>query len=132
MIIVLIVALYAMLVLRTMWCFFTAGTTHNVGKHWGMWTAVQQELLPGRFVAEIVFCIMQNFSAEQIGIFAITLWSIWKQRNNNIWNNDSESRAVVCDWLGKCPRIQNFCHCTTAFETITLVKTSIRKIHIQW
>ena len=34
---------------------------------------------------------MQNFSAEEICIFAITMWSIW--------NNDSESRAVVCDWF---------------------------------
>jgi len=82
----------------------------------GMWTAVQQELLPGRFVAEIMFCIMQNFSAEQI----------------KIWNNDSESRAVVCDGVGKGPRNQKFCHCTTAFETIiSFVKTSIRKIQIQ-
>ncbi|KAK2356026.1 hypothetical protein QL285_093387 [Trifolium repens] len=40
---------------------------------------------------------MQNLSQEQQANFSVLLWSIWKRRNNKVWNNISETNTTVCE-----------------------------------
>jgi hypothetical protein len=38
-------------------------------------------------VKTVVFHILQQLSKNDAALFACILWSIWKQHNNQIWNN---------------------------------------------
>ncbi|KAK2362141.1 hypothetical protein QL285_087230 [Trifolium repens] len=42
-----------------------------------------------------IFNILQQLSKEDKAVFACILWSIWKQRNNQIWNNVTDAQNFV-------------------------------------
>jgi ribonuclease HI len=43
-----------------------------------------------------VFAILQHLDQQQKQIFSVTLWSIWKHRNNKVWNNITETTEAIC------------------------------------
>jgi len=47
-----------------------------------------------------VFAILQHLDQHQKQVFGVTLWSIWKHRNNNEWNNVTETAQAICDRAG--------------------------------
>ncbi|KAK2375736.1 hypothetical protein QL285_076606 [Trifolium repens] len=51
---------------------------------------------------DIMFTIMEHISKEEHELFCVILWSLWKNRNNKVWNNFNESCQAICDrasWL---------------------------------
>jgi len=42
-----------------------------------------------------VFAILQHMNQQQKQVFGLTLWSIWKHRNNKVMNNITQS---ICEW----------------------------------
>jgi hypothetical protein len=48
-----------------------------------------------------VFVISQHLDQQQKQVFGVTLWSIWKHRNNKVWNNVIETAQVICDRAGR-------------------------------
>ncbi|PNY05519.1 cytochrome p450 [Trifolium pratense] len=43
----------------------------------------------------VIFKILQLLTQEDAALFAIIIWSIWKQRNNKVWNNVNELQSYV-------------------------------------
>jgi len=44
-----------------------------------------------------VFAILEHLDQQQKQVFGVTLWSIWKHRNNKVWNNVTETAQAICD-----------------------------------
>jgi hypothetical protein len=48
-------------------------------------------------VKENVFKIMGQLNEDSRAVFACTMWSIWKQRNDVVWRNERTPRTAVCE-----------------------------------
>ncbi|KAK2382746.1 hypothetical protein QL285_070262 [Trifolium repens] len=46
-------------------------------------------------VKTVIFHILQQLSKNDATLFACILWSIWKQHNNQIWNNVIDAQSFV-------------------------------------
>ena len=44
-----------------------------------------------------IFRILQDLSSGDASLFACILWIIWKQRNNQVWNNVTNAQAFVLE-----------------------------------
>jgi len=44
-----------------------------------------------------IFRILQDLSSGDASLFAFILWSIWKQRNNHVWNNVTDVQAFLLE-----------------------------------
>jgi len=47
-----------------------------------------------------VFIILQHLNQRQKQVFGVTLWSIWKHRNNKVWNNIINWTQSICERVG--------------------------------
>jgi len=47
-----------------------------------------------------VFAILRHLDQQQKQVFSVTLWSIWKHRNNKVWNNVTETNQAICACAG--------------------------------
>ncbi|MCH88259.1 pentatricopeptide repeat-containing protein, partial [Trifolium medium] len=52
---------------------------------------------PGNTTTATMFLILQNPDLHQQDIFSVMLWSIWKRRNNQVWEQIAEMSQIVCD-----------------------------------
>jgi len=43
----------------------------------------------------MIFTLLQQLDASQQQLFVVTLWSIWKSRNNKVWNNAVETTQQI-------------------------------------
>jgi hypothetical protein len=48
-------------------------------------------------ITENLFSILQMLEKHQQEFFSVMVWSIWKCRNNQVWNNMSDSTQTVCE-----------------------------------
>jgi hypothetical protein len=46
-------------------------------------------------VNTVIFNTLQHLSKDDAALFGCILWSIWKQRNNQIWNNIIDAQSFV-------------------------------------
>jgi hypothetical protein len=46
-------------------------------------------------VKTVTFDILQHLSKDDAALFGCILWSIWKQHNNQIWNNIIDAQSFV-------------------------------------
>jgi hypothetical protein len=46
-------------------------------------------------IATVIFNLLQRLNASDSALFATVLWSIWKQRNNKIWNTTIDAQSFV-------------------------------------
>jgi hypothetical protein len=54
----------------------------------------------GRFIpscSNCIFQVLQTLSCENAALFACILWSIWKQRNNKVWNDIVDAQCFVLE-----------------------------------
>ncbi|KAK2427871.1 hypothetical protein QL285_026426 [Trifolium repens] len=46
-------------------------------------------------VSELIFACLQQLNDNESALMACIIWSIWKQRNNRIWNNVTDMQSAV-------------------------------------
>jgi ribonuclease HI len=63
----------------------------------GLWNHINAGLNTSNNIAYILLSILHNLNQEQQANFSVLLWSIWKRRNNKVWNNISETNTTVCE-----------------------------------
>lgn len=56
----------------------------------GLWHTIQQVRLPTSSCADMIFTLLKHLDIPQQQLFAVILWSLWKHRNNKVWNNVTE------------------------------------------
>jgi hypothetical protein len=63
----------------------------------GLWNHINAGLNISNNIVDILLSILHNLNQEQQANFSVLLWSIWKRRNNKVWNNISETNTTVCE-----------------------------------
>jgi len=67
--------------------FFDCDKSISCWQQSGLWNDILQSIHPSASFAENIFSILQQFDNHQKQVFVVTLWSIWKHRNNKVWND---------------------------------------------
>jgi hypothetical protein len=62
----------------------------------GLWDKIHASIDPGNTTTTNLFLIL-NLDSHQQDIFSVMLWSIWKRRNNQEWEQIAEISQNVCD-----------------------------------
>ncbi|WJX13206.1 hypothetical protein P8452_03622 [Trifolium repens] len=75
--------------------FFKCPSSQNVWNMAGFLQVVTNAINNSTNIQSIMFQILQQLSKDDTAVFACTLWSIWKQRNNKIWNNVIDAQNFV-------------------------------------
>ncbi|GAU47653.1 hypothetical protein TSUD_27780 [Trifolium subterraneum] len=86
----------------------------NIWRHSRFSLDVAAMVDPDRDIATVIFNLLQLLNDTDSALFATVLWSIWKQRNNKIWNKTIDSQNFVLaraedtlkDWIA-VQRVQN-------------------------
>jgi len=63
----------------------------------GLWHEIQQAITFGNSAADTIFYLLQHFTLEQSQVLAATIWSLWKHRNLQVWENKNEPCAMTVD-----------------------------------
>ncbi|KAK2355577.1 hypothetical protein QL285_092977 [Trifolium repens] len=63
----------------------------------GLWTHINACLAANNNAKETLFSILQSLNHEQMEFFCVMVWSIWKRRNNKVWNNIVDSDQAVIE-----------------------------------
>nr|ABN08838.1 Thioredoxin-like fold [Medicago truncatula] len=63
----------------------------------GLWSPLMATFDTNASFPTNVFAILQHLDQHQKQVFDVTLWSIWKHRNNKVWNNVTETSQAICD-----------------------------------
>ncbi|GAU48398.1 hypothetical protein TSUD_405430 [Trifolium subterraneum] len=75
--------------------FFKCPSSQNVWSMTSFFQVVSSVINNENEASAIVFQILRQLSKEDAALFACILWSIWKQRNNQIWNNVTDAQSFV-------------------------------------
>ncbi|XP_058742674.1 uncharacterized protein LOC131615213 [Vicia villosa] len=62
----------------------------------GLWQTIQQLVNNGGDFSSVVFSFLQVSTHENQAVFSTILWSIWKSRNNALWNQIEDSPDNIC------------------------------------
>jgi hypothetical protein len=63
----------------------------------GMWTHINVGLVASNNAAENLFLILQRLEKDQQEFFCVMVWSIWKRKNNKVWDNIIDSDQYVIE-----------------------------------
>jgi len=77
--------------------FFACNKSVGCWQRLGFWPTIQQIWSHTASCADIMFSLLPQLDIAQQQIFAITLWSLWKHRNNKVWNNIVETTQQIGD-----------------------------------
>jgi len=77
--------------------FFNCPSSSNILNLSNLSNAVNTAVTQGLNSTAIIFHLLQVLSAEESALFATILWSIWKQRNNKIWNDVTDAQNFVLE-----------------------------------
>jgi hypothetical protein len=75
--------------------FFNCPSSQNVWSMSVFSQVVSSSTISDNDVKSVIFHILQQLSKNDAALFACILWSIWKQRNNQIWNNVTDAQSFV-------------------------------------
>jgi hypothetical protein len=77
--------------------FFSSAqlSSQNVWNMAGFLQVVTNAINNSTNIQSIMFQILQQLSKDNTTVFACTLWTIWKQQNNKIWNNVTDAQNFV-------------------------------------
>lgn len=86
--------------------FFGCDETKSVWEEAELWHIISANLeRAGGFVA-LFFQLLEELLYHQISTFTMTLWGIWKRRNNKMWNG-ANGKLWRCYRAGMCLRGSN-------------------------
>jgi len=77
--------------------FFECDKSIVCWQRFNLWNSIYHCWSPNVSCHELIFAILQQLDIPQQQIFAVTLWSIWKQRNNRVWNDVVETTQQVSE-----------------------------------
>ncbi|CAH9126141.1 unnamed protein product, partial [Cuscuta epithymum] len=63
--------------------------------HVGLWDKIEFVMQQAECFGELFMLVLEKFMAEELRIFAMTAWSIWRRRNVLCWENVRESVQQV-------------------------------------
>lgn len=70
----------------------------NVGSRWGYGTKFHMFQMSATYpVSFSKFCCICNLPTFNFYFFSTLMWSIWKNKNNKVWNVSSDTCQVICD-----------------------------------
>ncbi|CAJ2632797.1 unnamed protein product [Trifolium pratense] len=113
--------------------FFTCPSSLNIWSMSTIFPSVSAAINSASDATALIFQLLHCLTAEESSTFACILWSIWKQRNNKLWNNivDAQNfvymRALLQEWklvheaTGGVPSNQN------ALQVIKWTKPTTRR-----
>jgi len=77
--------------------FFECSKSVGCWQRLGFWSSIQHVWSSTISCAELIFSLVQQLDITQQQIFSVTLWSIWKHRNNKVWKNIVETNQHIGD-----------------------------------
>jgi hypothetical protein len=75
--------------------FFRCPSSCNVWNMWEYFSDICNILNQEQNCAGIIFRVLQTLNADGAAEFCCILWSIWKQRNNKVWNDATDAQVFV-------------------------------------
>jgi len=101
--------------------FFECNKSIGCWQRLSLWNSIQQMCSPSLSCSEVIFVVLQQFDVPQQQIFSVALWSIWKHRNNKVWNNIVETTQQIGEransFLSSWKNAQVMNLCNTANNT---------------
>ncbi|XP_024636306.1 uncharacterized protein [Medicago truncatula] len=79
----------------TLHLFFHCPSSCSVWSMWEGYSSIYAILSQDYDSKTIVFKILQVLAAEDAAAFCCILWSIWKQRNDKVWNKVTDANTFV-------------------------------------
>jgi ribonuclease HI len=76
---------------------FRCQSSMNVWDRWSAFPTVSNIFTQNQDVSSIIFMCLQLLTSDEAALFCYVIWSIWKQRNNKIWNGVTDPQAFVFD-----------------------------------
>jgi hypothetical protein len=70
----------------SMHLFFACAKSVVRWQHTGLWQSILTSLDNSIFTLN-VFAVLQHLDGQEKHVFGVTLWNIWKNRNNKVWND---------------------------------------------
>ena len=77
--------------------FFDCPFAIQVWNRIGLWGSVQHALSHTASATDAIFSLLENLSVELSQRLSTVMWSLWKHRNIRVWDNVTETSAVVVD-----------------------------------
>jgi len=77
--------------------FFTCPFAIQVWNTTDLYGSIQHALSTTALGIEAIFSLLQNLSVELSQRFTTAIWSIWKHRNLRVWDDVTESSALVVE-----------------------------------
>jgi hypothetical protein len=77
--------------------FFSCQNSILCWQQVGLWSIIMQVRDLTTPTKENVLKIMGQLNEDSRAVFACTMWSIWKQRNDVVWQNERTPRTAVCE-----------------------------------
>jgi hypothetical protein len=75
--------------------FFLCSNSQGIWARSRFFTAVNDVVAQETDITNVIFNLLQQLNDEDAAQVATILWSIWKQRNNMVWNNTVEDKRHV-------------------------------------
>jgi len=77
--------------------FFACLFAIQVWSTTGLWGSIQHSLSTTASATNAIFSLLQNLSADLSQQLATVIWSIWKHRNLRVWDDVTETSALVVE-----------------------------------
>ncbi|CAJ2637029.1 unnamed protein product [Trifolium pratense] len=76
---------------------FMCTTSRRCWQRAGLWNHVNAGLNTNNNIDENLFSVLHRLDKDQQEFFSVMVWSIWKRRNNQVWDNitDSDQNVVA-------------------------------------
>ena len=77
--------------------FFECPSAVQVWNMAGLWQSIRQAMAASPSVIDSIFSLLQSLSVTQSQRLAALFWSIWKRRNNSVWEDVTDNCATVVE-----------------------------------
>jgi hypothetical protein len=75
--------------------FFDCSSSKNIGSMCNFNNIITAGLKHYAGATELIFALLQQLNIDEAALMACIFWSIWKQRNNQVWNDITDVHSVV-------------------------------------
>ncbi|GAU47271.1 hypothetical protein TSUD_280940 [Trifolium subterraneum] len=79
-------------------------------KEVNLWQSLEHQFLQSGSFSSIIFSIISSMEETKQSLFAAVLWSIWRARNECIWENKQANPVASCRLAFDLIRDFNWCH----------------------